>query len=158
MSSRVALLLVGLTLAACREHAAETGRTASAYTNGSDAAAGADLQGTAAGVEYEAPRLIPGMRAQLERLSAPRDSVTDSDIASYKNSAGTLINAMQSDLTRMGLADSGAFKALSDSVLNELGGGTGVPGRIGGDRLSRNLGQMRRLVDVYQQWMRGAAS
>ncbi|MFL5494569.1 MAG: hypothetical protein ACJ8DC_09335 [Gemmatimonadales bacterium] len=158
MSSRVALLLLGLTLAACREHAAETGRTASAYTNGSDTAAGANLGGTTAGVEYEAPRLIPGMQAQMDRLLAPRDSVTDSDLASYKNSAGTLINAMQSDLTRVGLADSGAFKALSDSVLNQLGGGTGVPDRIAGDRLSRNLGQMRRLVRVYQQWMRSAPS
>jgi hypothetical protein len=145
-------------LTACREHAAETGRTASAYTNGTDTAAGANLRGTTAGVEYEAPRLIPGLRAQLERLSAPRDSVTDSDLASYKNLTGTLINAMQADLTRVGLADSGAFKALSDSVLSELGGGTGVPGRIPGDRLSRNLGQMRRLVGMYQQWMRSAPS
>jgi hypothetical protein len=155
MISRAMLLLAALILPACRERAAETGRTASAYSNGGDSAGGAGLKGTAAGVEYEAPRLIPGMRAQLELYSSPGRRLTDSDVTNYKNTAGTLINAMQADLTRVGLADSGAFKTLSDSVLNELGGGTGVPHGVSGERLSQNLAQMRRLIGVYQQWMRG---
>jgi hypothetical protein len=154
MVSRAMLLLIGLTLPACRERVPETGRTASAYTTGGDSAVGADLHGTAAGVEYEAPRLIPGMRAQLEQYASPNRPVTDSDVASYKNTAGTLIDAMQADLTRVGLADSGAFKALSDSVLNELGGGTGVPHRMAGERLSQNVARMQRLIGVYEQWMR----
>jgi hypothetical protein len=156
MISRPMLLLASLMLPACREHAAETGRTASAYSNGGDSAGGASLNGTAAGVEYEAPRLIPGMRAQLEQYSTPGRPLTDSDLTNYKNTAGTLINAMQADLTRVGLADSGAFKALSDSVLNQLGGGTGVPRGISQDRLSQNLGRMQRLIGIYEQWMRAA--
>jgi hypothetical protein len=152
------LLLSALLLPACRERAAETGRTASAYSNGGDSAGGADLNGTAAGVEYEAPRLIPGMRAQLEQYSSPGRPLTDSDLANYKNTAGTVINAMQADLTRVGLADSGAFKALSDSVLDELGGDTGVPHGVTGERFSQNLTQMRRLIGVYEQWMRRAKS
>jgi hypothetical protein len=151
-------LLTGLTLAACRERTAETGRTASAYSTGSDTAAGANLQGTTAGMEYEAPRLIPGVRAQLEQYSSLARPLTDSDIANYKNTAGTLINDMQADLTRVGLADSGAFKALSDSVLNELGGGTGVPHHVSGERFSQNLARMRRLIGVYEDWMRSAKS
>jgi hypothetical protein len=154
MISRAMLLLIGLTLPACRERMPETGRTASAYTTGGDSAAGADLHGTAAGVEYEAPRLIPGMRAQLELYSSPNKRVTDSDVASYRNTAGMLIDAMQADLTRVGLADTGAFKALSDSVLNELGGGTGVPHGMTGQRLSQNVARMQRLIGVYEQWMR----
>jgi hypothetical protein len=156
MISRAVLLLIVLGLPACRERVPETGRTASAYTTGGDSAVGAGLPGTAAGVEYEAPRLIPGMRAQLEQYSSPDRPLTESDLASYKNTAGTLIDAMQADLTRVGLADSGAFKALSDSVLNELGGGTGVPHRVEGQRLSQNVARMQRLIGVYEQWMRKA--
>ena len=156
MHLRTMLLLAAVVLTACREHVSETGRTASAYSNGGDSAAGAGLKGTAAGVEYEAPRLIPGLLAQLEQYSSPGRRLTDSDVTNYKNTAGTVINGMQTDLTRVGLADSGAFKALSDSVLDGLGGGTGVPHGITGERLSRNLAQMRRLIGVYDQWMRGA--
>jgi len=158
MPPRTLVLLTVLALLACRERAAETGRTASAYTNGGDSAPWANLEGTTAGVEDEAPRLIPGMRAELDQYSAPGRKLTDSDMANYKNTAGSLIDAMQSDLARVGLADSGAFKALSDSVLNDLGRGTGIPDRMSGERVSRNLAWMRRLIDVYGQWMRRAQS
>jgi hypothetical protein len=61
---------------------------------------------------------------------------------------------MQADLARVGLADSGACKLLGDSVLNDLGGWSGSAGPPTPERLSVGTDRMRRLIALYDSWMR----
>ncbi len=134
-------VFLGILLLACRDKELDTGNTR--------------LEGTHTGVEYEAPRLIPGMRAQLERLAESDAQPDDHDFTAYRGTAATLVAAMQSDLTRVGLADTGAFNSLSDSIARDLGGGAGRAAE-GPDRarLGQHLRRMRSLIGVYEQWMR----
>src|SRR5688572_2326317 len=121
------LLLPTLLVAACGE-TPETGArgtaSSSPYTADSEARAREDgLEGTNSGAELEAPRLIPAVKNQLELMS--RDSqVNKENLNAYRNLASDLIKSMQADLYRVGFADSGRFRALSDSALDDLGGGT----------------------------------
>ena len=67
------------------------------------------------GVEFEAPRLIPAIHAQITRLQEPQGS-TEENLTAFRNSVGALVSAMQADLQRVGVTDSGYFRPLSDSV------------------------------------------
>jgi hypothetical protein len=149
-------LLLGLLSFGCRAPAVETGRAPAADTvDLPDSGQGTQPVGAAHGkVEFEAPAQIPAMRAQLDQITRPEAREDPSAITSYKGAASHLIDAMQADLVRVGLADSGAFKALSDSVLNDLGGGTGLAHPPDAERLSVNTDRMRRLIALYESWMR----
>jgi hypothetical protein len=65
---------------------------------------------------------------------------------------------MQADLYRVGFADSGQFRALSDSVLSDVGGGTGTADGLQPSEIKQHVARMRRLLDLYQQTMKGAAN
>ena len=116
---------------------------------------GGGVETAAEGVEYEAPRLIPGMRAQLEQLRRPGGAgeSAEAGLTTYKNMAGSLVDAMLVDLNRVGSAEAEEVRALGDTVLNLVGGGTGVPDASPED-VARSAELMRRLIDRYQQAMR----
>ncbi len=80
-------------------------------------------------------------------------------MTAYKNLVSDLVTSMQADLYRVGLADSGRFRGLSDSVIDDLGGGSGTPA-AGPDpsQVKPHVARMRRLLDLYQQTMKGAAN
>ncbi len=158
----VYLLLPALLLSACRE-TSETGArgtaSSSPYTADSENRAREDgLEGTNSGAELEAPRLIPAAKNQLE-LMASGSRVSRENMTAYKNLASDLVTSMQADLYRVGLADSGQFKALSDSALDDLGGGPGSttegpePSEV-----PQHVSRMQRLIELYQQTMRSAAN
>src|SRR5918999_1193141 len=89
----------------CRESRSgvpETGTPDVAQRTGS-----AELEDAEPGVEYEAPRLIPGVRAQMAQLREP-EGATEENLTAFRNGVGTLVNAMQADLNRVG-ADTGTF-------------------------------------------------
>jgi hypothetical protein len=146
MRSLVVLAAVLTLLPACRRETPETATadTASASAVGPNSARG----DTAAGVEAEAPRLIPAMRAELQQLHAGGEG----NLESYRGTVGQLIDAMETDLTRSGRADSGGFKLLADSVLRELGGGAGNP-NPDPEAARRSAPAVRRLIDLYQSRM-----
>ena len=158
---RVQFLALALSLCACGRESPETGArgtaSASPYTADSESRAReGGLEGTSSGSELEAPRLIPAVRNQLELMS--RGSHTNSEnLTAYKNLASDLITSMQADLYRVGFADSGQFRALSDSVLNDIGGGTGTAAGPGPSEAKAHVARMRRLLALYQQTMKGAA-
>jgi hypothetical protein len=152
------LLLVVLSVA-CRRDKPETGAAASAspYTSESDTSATEDgLEGTVSGTELQAPRLIPAMRNQLELMRAG-SQVNEDNLTAYKNLASDLINSMAADLQRVGYTRTGRFKALSDSVLNDIGGGAGTPTDLKQSDLPQHIERMRRLLDLYQNTMRSEA-
>lgn len=154
-------LFPALLLFACgetRETATRGTASASPYTADSESRAREDgVEGTNSGSELEAPRLIPAVKNQLELMSTG-SKISRENMTAYKNLAGDLVTSMQADLYRVGHADSGQFKALSDSVLNDLGGGTGTTAGPDPSQVPQHVSRMRRLIELYQQTMRGAAN
>jgi hypothetical protein len=158
---RVHLLLLALPLYACGRESPETGArgasSSSPYTADSENRAREDgLEGTNSGAELEAPRLIPAVKNQLE-LMAGGSEVSRENLTAYKNLAGDLVTSMQADLNRVGLADSGHFKALSDSVVEDIGGGTGTAAGPEPSQVNAHVSRMQRLIGFYQEAMRSAA-
>jgi hypothetical protein len=154
---RHALLVVtaALSIACSRERAGNT--SASAYTSDSDSAVrAAGIEGTNSGSELEAPRLIPAIQNQLNLMAAGEQPTDPENLTAYKNLAGDVVNSMVADLSRVGLADSGAFKTLRDSVMDDLGGGAGTESTLDRSRLKEHIPRMRRLISMYQQAMRSA--
>ena len=159
---RVQLLALAFILSACGRESPETGArgSASASPNTADSENRAredGLEGTNSGSELEAPRLIPAVKNQLELMSSGSQSSTENRTA-YQNLTSDLITAMQADLYRVGFADSGQFKALSDSVLNDIGGGTGTASGPEPSQVTEHVTRMRRLLELYQQTMKGSAN
>lgn len=153
---RVLLLLAVVLSAACsREKAGNA--SASAYTSDADTSAKEDgFAGTNSGSELEAPRLIPAVQNQLNLMTSEAQPANPDNLTAYKNMAGDLVNSMIADLYRAGYADSGNFRALSDSVLDDLGGGAGTESTLDRSKLPQHVQRMKRLIAVYQQTMRTA--
>jgi hypothetical protein len=153
---RTVLLLTALFYAACsREKAGNA--SASAYTSDSDSSAREDgLAGTNSGAELEAPRLIPAIQNQLNLMANGTQPPNPDNFTAYKNMAGDLINSMIADLYRAGYADSGEFRALADSALDDLGGGAGTPSRLDRSKLPQHVERMQRVIRTYQETMRKA--
>ncbi|HEV8178264.1 MAG TPA: hypothetical protein VGP44_11340 [Gemmatimonadales bacterium] len=161
--TRVQLLVLAFILSACSRDTPETGASGAAssspYTADSKDRAREDgLEGTNSGSELEAPRLIPAVRNQLDLMSSGSPTTTE-NVTAYKNLASDLVTSMQADLYRVGFADSGQFRALSDSVLDDLDGGSGTAA-TGPEpsQVKEHVTRMRRLLDLYQQTMKGAAN
>lgn len=156
----VHFLLPTILLCACGE-TPETGArgtaSSSAYTADSENRAREDgIDGTNSGAELEAPRLIPAVKNQLE-LMAGGSQVNRENMTAYKNLAGDLVTSMEADLNRVGFTDSGQFKALSDSVMEDIGGGTGTTDGPDAGEMPQHVARMRTLIDFYQQTMRSSA-
>ena len=150
------LFLIAVLCAGCsREKAGHA--SASAYTSDSDSSVrAAGIEGTNSGSELEAPRLIPAIQNQLNLMASGEQPTDPENLTAYKNLAGDVVNAMVADLHRAGMADSGDFRALRDSVMDDLGGGAGTESTLDRSKLQGHLGQMRRLISMYQQAMRSA--
>src|SRR6476620_5397617 len=141
MSQILFLLAMALSAACTREKAGNA--SASAYTSDSDSTAReVGIAGTNSGAELQAPRLLPAIQNQLNLMAKGGAPTNPDNLTAYKNMAGDLINSMIADIYRAGYADSGSFRALSDSVLNDLGAGAGTP---------QHIQRMRRLIALYQK-------
>lgn len=150
------LCLAALVFACARDKQGSDDRAA-AHTSDSTNDAREGRPGSAnRGSELDAPRLIPAMRNQLGLMTSDSGPANSDNLTAYKNLAGDLINSMASDLNRVGYADSGTFKALSDSVLNDLGGITGSEIRLDRSNLEQHTSRMKRLISLYQEAMRNA--
>lgn len=159
---RVRFLALPLILFACGRESRETGArgaaSSSPYTADSEARAReGGLEGTNSGSELEAPRLIPAVKNQLELMRRGSQTNTE-NLTAYKNLASDLVTSMQADLHRVGFADSGRFSALSDSVLNDIGGGSGTTAGPDPSEAKEHVARMQRLLELYQQTMKGAAN
>ncbi|HEX2251420.1 MAG TPA: hypothetical protein VHH32_13825 [Gemmatimonadales bacterium] len=156
MRQAVIMLFAGISMACGRDEPGNA--SASAYTADADSVAREDgFEGTNSGAELEAPRLIPATQNQLTLMSNGAEPPNPDNLTSYKNMAGDLVNSMIADLYRAGYADSGNFRQLADSVLDDLGGGAGTSTSLDGSRLPQHVDRMQRLIRVYQTTMRQAA-
>jgi hypothetical protein len=144
-------LTVLLVLAGCRQTRSEAGRDDSpdlANRTGS-----AELDDSEAGVEFEAPRLIPAVRAQITQVSEP-EGATEGNLTAFRNGVGALVNAMEADLNRIGASDTDLFYELSDSVMREFGGGAGEMVSIPPEKRRVAVANVERLIGVYEELMR----
>ena len=156
MNRALLLLAIALSVACRREKAGNA--SASAYTSDADSNVREDgVAGTNSGGELEAPRLIPAMQNQLNLMANGTQPPNPDNLTAYKNMAGDLINSMIADLYRAGYADSGNFRALGDSVQDDLGGGAGTSAKLDRSKLPQHVDRMQRLIRHYQQTMRTAA-
>jgi hypothetical protein len=152
--SRALTWLTLILLTACRESRSgvpETGPPDVASRVGS-----AEQSDGESAVEYEAPRLIPAIRAQMTQLQEP-GGADEGNLTAFRNGVGTMLNAMTADLQRVGVTDSGTFRELSDSVLRAIGGGPGSPPDISPEDIKPAVGQVDRLIGMYEQRMRAGA-
>ena len=131
-------------------------RTSSPYSTGSDSgAARQQLEGTNRGVEFEAPRRIPAVVAALSQLTSAGKTPDKTDLAALRGDIGTLEDAMRDDFARVGLADTGAFHDLTDSIARQLGGGPGgLTKDIDPKEVPELSTRVERLIGIYHDWMR----
>ena len=149
------ILLLLSALPGCRRTGAAADAQPGGPADSALTATGDTLESARAGVEYEAPRLIPAMRAQLEVMGGAGAGATEGNVTGYKSMAGHLVDAMLTDLNRVGSSEVDGIRALGDSAVNLVGGGTGVPGASPED-LARSRELMTRLITRYQEAMRAA--
>ena len=153
---RIAMILVLLSaMSGCRRTGTRSSTQPGGAADSALTAAGDTLESARAGVEYEAPRLIPAMRAQLEVMGGAGAGATEGNVTGYKSMAGHLVDAMLTDLNRVGSSEVDGIRALGDSAVNLVGGGTGVPTPSPED-LARSRAVMTRLIARYQEAMRAA--
>jgi hypothetical protein len=113
-----------------------------------------ELRTDTSGVEFEAPRLIPGLLASIQNVTERGGKVDEGTAAGYRQTAGTVVDAMLTDLNRIGVGDDGSLRALGDSAVMLIGEGAGDAPKADPDKLLRSAALMRRMVEAYQQRMR----
>jgi hypothetical protein len=135
-------------------------RTASPYSTGTDSGSvGQRVEGTNTGVSLEAPAKIPGVLTALHQIAGPGKAPDKAAVTALRGNLGGLEAAMRADFGRAGLANTGAFHALSDSISEQLGGGAGGLANSLDARGAQLLsGRVQRLVQTYNAWMRTARS
>jgi hypothetical protein len=143
VSRSMCWLILLLILAACRETRSESERDGAPEVAAGTGAA--ELKGNESGVEFEAPRLIPSICAQIIELENA-EGATEGSLAAFRNGVDTLVSAMRADLERVGATDTGDFHALSDSLRRQVAGDAG-------DAIAR----VERLIEIYGAKMREAA-
>lgn len=133
---RIGSVILCLALASCGGKAAE--RPAAA----ADSASGA-------GMKLEALAMLPGVRARLDSL-VRNPSVMRSAGSRYEAETRHVVDAMQADMTRLGMHSDPAYEALADSVVQ----GSAALSTAGGAEFKRlvaqHVDQMRRLSAVYE--------
>jgi hypothetical protein len=154
MTFRYPLLLILMLLAACRQRSPDSGRTLEGSPADSVVTGAGNSLTAEPGVEFEAPRLIPGMLAMLEIIDERKGRVDEGTAAGYRQAAGSLVDAMLSDLYRVGIGDDGSFRALGDSAVTLVGGGAGEAPEAKPEEVLRSAGMMRRLIEMYQRQMK----
>jgi hypothetical protein len=138
---------------ACREAAPPAGeRTGAPASMGEDSGArGQRIEGTGTGLTLETPVRIPGIITALAQVKRQPDT---ENLTALRGNLGSLDDAMRHDLTRAGLADTGEFRALTDSLARDLGGGAGGLGDDPKpDQVARLEARVRRLIEVHQGMM-----
>lgn len=138
--------------------AAEGTRTGSAYSTGSDTTAmNQRIEGTNTGAEFEAPRRIPGVLAALDAVSQPGKAPSQENLTALRGSVSSMTAAMRSDFTRVGEADTGAFRDLADSLGRQIGGTAGgLADEMDPSEVPQLSARVRRLISLYQERMKSA--
>lgn len=100
-------------------------------------------------MKLEAMAMLPAMRAHLDSL-ARNPSMMSSAGSRYEAETRHVVEAMHTDMTRLGMHSDPAYEALADSVV----AGSAALSTAGGAELqrlvTRHVDQLRRLSAVYE--------
>jgi hypothetical protein len=88
-------------------------------------------------------------------MSGGGGGAAEANVTAYQAMADDLVNAMLTDLNRVGSSEIDGIRMLGDSVVNLTPGGAGVAD-ADSEELARSTALMARLIDRYQQAMRAA--
>ncbi len=142
---RIESVLLLLTLASC-DGGKATERPAAAADSTPPTSAPSD---SGAGMKLEAMAMLPAVRAKLDSLTR-NPSMAGSPGSRYPAETRDVVDAMQADMTRLGMHSDPAYEALSDSVVQ----GSAALSAAGGAELeglvARHVDQLRRLSAVYE--------
>ncbi|HEX5387051.1 MAG TPA: hypothetical protein VFW66_10150 [Gemmatimonadales bacterium] len=148
------LLAAAIALPACGSKPspdANPAGTASVYSSHGDSGARQNgIAQTATGSELEAPARLRGFVPRIDAMAQEPLDRFNKNLTAYKNTLGDVVKAMASDRTRLGLPGTGTFSELSDSMLNEIGGGTGFAPPMSDAQRQRLIGQLHRLIGMYE--------
>ena len=135
--------------AACDRQPGNPARTSSPYTSDADSDATENArQGTPQGRTLEAPPKIPGLRVQLAQLRTG-GTPSQSDLTAYKNALADVVSSMRADLNRLGVTESEAIRVQGDSLLDQLGGGTGEADEMSATQVRAHTQSVERLIRAY---------
>ncbi len=141
---RIESVLLLLALASCDGKLTE--RAAAAVDSTPPISAPSD---SGAAMKLDAMATLPAVRAKLDSLTR-NPSMAGSPGSRYPAETRDVVDAMQADMTRLGMHSDPAYEALSDSVVQ----GSAALSAAGGaelDRLvARHVDQVRRLGAVYE--------
>ncbi len=152
----IAVLAAAVLLVGCRTHAQvadrSTGQNRPASTMEEPDTSGMDrtLRDTA----LQAPHLIRGVETQLNVLDTI--SASQNNLTAHKNLLGDMVSGMRADFNRVGVTDRDGFTELADSVLRDLGGGTGQARALDSAQVRAHIARVQRLIRLYDSKMRQA--
>ena len=148
------LLIILLGLGACRPEAQRTGEGQTGQVADSELVRTDDsVEAANTGIELEAPRLIPGLRAQLSAMRDTAGGVSEGNVAAYRQLASDVVTAMLTDLNRAGSPAVDEFRTLGDTVVMLVGGGAGEAPEPSREDLGRSTAILERLIERYRQAM-----
>lgn len=129
--------------------------TGSFYTRDSDSSM--MVEGTPTGAMLTAPAIIPAVRLSLTSITS--DTAADADNrAAYKTLLADLVASMQTDMNRLRISDHDDLQELGDSLLNEVGGGTGDGEGPDEEELPLHAQRVERLIALYAAKVRSAGA
>lgn len=129
-------------------------QTGSYYTRGGDSAM--QIEGTATSDMLTAPAIITPVRLSLGQLTSGAPAESDAGRAAHKTLLADLVTAMQADMNRLGISDSEDLQALGDSVVEQVGGGTGAGEGPDPDDVQAHVASVQRLIALYESKVRSA--
>jgi hypothetical protein len=147
-------LVLLLVTTGCREQRSEAGRAQEPDVANRTGAVPSDS--VEPGVELEAPRLIPAIRAQIAEIETP-EGATEGNLTAFKNGVGALIDAMKADMNQLGVPHTSDFYSLSDSISRAIGGGSGTPADLPPEKARQASAEVERLIGMYEERMRQTA-
>ena len=113
--------------------------------------------GTHMGDSLETPATLAPLQIEIEQFSRSPDMAMKNRTA-HRNLVSEVIEAMSADFRRLGRTDPPGFKELSDSILEELGGGTGPAKALDSEEVPAHLERLERLVALYNQVVRDTSA
>lgn len=141
---RIESVLLLLALASCDGKATERPAAAADSTPAMPVASD-----SGAGMKLEAMAMLPAVRARLDSLArSPR--MARSPGSRHQAETKDIVDAMQADMTRLGMHSDPAYEALSDSVVQGSVGLSTAGGAELERLVARHVDQLRRLSAVYE--------
>jgi hypothetical protein len=154
----VAILAAAALAVGCRTHAQVADRS-TGQNRPSSTMEEPDTSGMARTLRdtaLQAPHMIRGVETQLKVLDTV--SASQDNLTAHKNLLGDMVSAMRADFNRVGVTDRDGFTELADSVLRDLGGGTGQARALDSAEVPAHIARVERLIRLYDSKMRQARS